>query len=113
MRNEIIEVAKRLVESVEFDVNGLNGKGGHGGLTSDKTLRTAGELRVIIDRAERETGESETAQRLYEAFGRYEYFKTWAELDEQTRDRWRNALSAAIFFERPGSPTNTKGGTND
>lgn len=45
--------AKRLVESVEFDVNGLHGKGGHGGLTSDKSLRAAGELRIILDRLEK------------------------------------------------------------
>lgn len=110
MRNEIIDVAKRLIESVEFDVNGLHGKGGHGGLTSDKTLRTAGELRVIIDRAEREAGDTAPAQRLYEAFGQYEYFKPWLELDDQTRDRWRAALAAALFFDCESSATGTSGG---
>lgn len=45
--------AKRIVESVEFDVNGLHGKGGHGGLTSDKSLRAAGELRIILDRMDK------------------------------------------------------------
>lgn len=53
MTDDLIKAAKTLIENVEFDVNGLHGKGGHGGLTSDKTLRSAGELRVIIDRVER------------------------------------------------------------
>lgn len=52
MTDDLTKAAKMLVESVEFDVNGLHGKGGHGGLTSDKTLRAASELRVIIDRME-------------------------------------------------------------
>lgn len=49
---ELLITSKRLVESVEFDVNGTQGAGGHGGLTSDKTLRAAGDLRILIDRAE-------------------------------------------------------------
>lgn len=53
MIDDLIIVAHRLVESVEHDVNGLNGKGGHGGLTSDRTLRTAHEMRIILDRIER------------------------------------------------------------
>lgn len=53
MIDDLITVAHRLVESVEYDVNGLNGKGGHGGLTSDKTLRTAHEMRIILDRIDR------------------------------------------------------------
>lgn len=56
---ELLIASKRLVESVEFDVNGTQGAGGHGGLTSDKTLRAAGELRILIDRAEHAAIESE------------------------------------------------------
>lgn len=52
--NDLIRGAKALIDSVEFDVNGKNGKGGNGGLTSNDTLRMAGQLRVIISRIERE-----------------------------------------------------------
>lgn len=52
MTQDFIEAVKALIDSVEYDVNGMHGKGGHGGLTSDKTLRAASELRVMIDRAE-------------------------------------------------------------
>ncbi|WP_156390366.1 hypothetical protein [Rhizobium sp. Root1203] len=46
----LMAAAKKLVESVEFDVNGIHGKGGNGGLTSDRTLRASGEVRIILDR---------------------------------------------------------------
>lgn len=46
--------AARLVQSVEFDMNGQFGKGGNGGLTSDQTLRASGEVRIILDRLKRE-----------------------------------------------------------
>lgn len=49
----IIDCAKRLIASVEYDVNGHMGKGGHGGLTSNETIRSAGEMRVAIARYER------------------------------------------------------------
>ncbi len=52
MIDDLKSAAKRLVASVEFDVNGIQGKGGHGGLTSDKSLRAAGDLRIILDRLE-------------------------------------------------------------
>jgi hypothetical protein len=54
MRPDIIAAAKALIRCVEFDVNGENGKGGNGGLTSNETIRAAGNLRVQIDRAEKE-----------------------------------------------------------
>lgn len=57
MNEDLIAGAKKLIASVEFDVNGVNGKGGNGGLTSNDTLKIAGELRVIIDRIERDTKE--------------------------------------------------------
>lgn len=53
MTDEIVVSAKVLIESVEFDVNGANGKGGHGGLTSNETIRAAGKLRVMISRYEK------------------------------------------------------------
>lgn len=46
----LLAAAKALIDSVEYDVNGVNGKGGNGGLTSDKTLRAAGQLRVELSR---------------------------------------------------------------
>lgn len=51
--DELIAAAKALADSVEYDVNGHYGKGGNGGLTSDTTLRASGEVRIIIDRIER------------------------------------------------------------
>ncbi|SMD18270.1 hypothetical protein [Rhizobium sp. RU36D] len=44
------EAVTRLIESVEFDVNGSSGQGGNGGLISDKTIRAAGELRILLSR---------------------------------------------------------------
>jgi len=56
----LIEAAKKLVDSVEFDVNGADGRGGHGGLTSNETLKAAGILRQEIYRAERQSDENAT-----------------------------------------------------
>lgn len=50
MLDSILKAAKVLIDSVEYDVNGVNGKGGNGGLTSDKTLRAAGQLRIELSR---------------------------------------------------------------
>lgn len=47
---KVLAAAKVLIDSVEFDVNGTNGKGGNGGLTSDKTLHAAGALRLALSR---------------------------------------------------------------
>jgi hypothetical protein len=47
---EVLKAAKALIDSVEYDVNGVNGKGGNGGLTSDTTIRAAGTLRVALSR---------------------------------------------------------------
>jgi hypothetical protein len=44
--------AWKLIRCVEFDVNGMNGKGGNGGLTSDDTLRAAGQLRMLLTKME-------------------------------------------------------------
>ena len=43
--------AEALVNSVEFDVNGTNGKGGNGGLVSIDTLRAVSNLRQQIHSA--------------------------------------------------------------
>lgn len=52
---DFIKAAKKLIDCVEFDMNGAGGKGGNGGLLSDTTLRAAHDLRVIMSReAERE-----------------------------------------------------------
>ena len=50
LHRDLVSGAKRLIDSVEFDVNGTHGKGGNGGLTSDQTIRSAGDLRIIISR---------------------------------------------------------------
>lgn len=55
--DHLIKGAKKLIDSVEFDVNGIKGKGGNGGLTSDQTIKAAGELRVIISRLGKEEEE--------------------------------------------------------
>jgi hypothetical protein len=51
---QLVALSRRLIERVEFDVNGIHGKGGNGGLTSDDTIRAAGEMRVLISKIERE-----------------------------------------------------------
>jgi hypothetical protein len=51
-----IAAARKLIQCVEFDVNGIHGKGGNGGLTSDDTLRAAGELRVLLSKMETSEG---------------------------------------------------------
>lgn len=48
----VIRGARRLIGAVDFDVNGINGKGGNGGLISNETIRAADELRLIISRSE-------------------------------------------------------------
>ncbi|WP_430251277.1 hypothetical protein [Neorhizobium sp. DAR64860/K0K1] len=48
----LIVAAQKLVQSVEKDVNGIHGKGGNGGLTSDDTIRAAGEVRVLLSKLE-------------------------------------------------------------
>lgn len=57
MIEDLIKRAKKLISSVEFDVNGFQGKGGNGGLTSNDTIRAAGELRVAISKIEKEQEE--------------------------------------------------------
>lgn len=47
----LLSAAQSLVDNIEFDVNGADGRGGHGGLTSNETLKAAGTLRQEIYRA--------------------------------------------------------------
>lgn len=51
---QLEDAAERIVQCVEFDVNGKFGQGGNGGLTSDQTLRTSNEIRIILDRLKKE-----------------------------------------------------------
>ncbi len=53
----LIAAAERLVEAVSFDVNGIAGKGGNGGLTSNATIRAADECRLAISRYKRAQAE--------------------------------------------------------
>ena len=53
MSSELIKAAKALIDAVTFDVSGINGKGGNGGLTSTETIRKCDELRLAIYRVER------------------------------------------------------------
>lgn len=53
MIEDLVKRAKKLIDAVEFDVNGFQGKGGNGGLTSNDTLRAAGELRVAISKVQK------------------------------------------------------------
>ena len=46
----LIMKAEKLIECVEFDVNGSAGRGGNGGLTSNDTIRASGALRAEIHR---------------------------------------------------------------
>jgi hypothetical protein len=48
-----IEAAEALIDSVEFDVSGKHGKGGHGGLVSIDTLKAVNALRVKCFEARR------------------------------------------------------------
>ena len=57
------KAATKLIDCVEFDMNGAGGKGGNGGLLSDTTLRAAHDLRVIMSReAEREQKQPPTTE---------------------------------------------------
>lgn len=47
---EIVTTAERLVGAVNYDVCGINGQGGNGGLTSTETVRACDEMRLAIAR---------------------------------------------------------------
>lgn len=52
--SDIERAAQKLVDAVTFDMHGVDGRGGNGGLISNETLRAADELRLALYRAERE-----------------------------------------------------------
>lgn len=57
MNKRLIDAAKELVASIDFDVNGIllpkGWHGGNGGLVSDQTIQKADELRRAIAVAEK------------------------------------------------------------
>lgn len=53
--SDLIKAAKKLIVAVSYDVNGIGGKGGNGGLTSNDTIRASDELRLLINRYERQS----------------------------------------------------------
>ena len=44
----VIRASRKLIDCVSYDVNGVHGKGGNGGLTSTETIRASDELRLAI-----------------------------------------------------------------
>ena len=54
MSNSIQDILLELVESVEFDVSGdkMTGQGGHGGLTSNETIKVCGRARMLMNKQE-------------------------------------------------------------
>lgn len=58
---DVIRAARALIDAVHFDLSGINGRGGNGGLTSTETVRAADELRLAIDRYEK-TRKAEAAR---------------------------------------------------
>lgn len=59
--NDLERAAKALMDSVNFDMIGIDGRGGNGGLISLKTMRCSDELRQVLlhMEAERERKKSE------------------------------------------------------
>jgi len=50
---ELERAAKALMDSVNFDMIGVDGRGGNGGLISLKTMRCSDELRQVLLHLER------------------------------------------------------------
>lgn len=57
---ELEHAAKALMDSVNFDMIGVDGRGGNGGLISLKTMRCSDELRQVLLRLENERTTQET-----------------------------------------------------
>jgi hypothetical protein len=51
--SEFIAAAKKLIDAVSYDVNGVNGRGGNGGLVSTETIRASDELRLVVHKVEK------------------------------------------------------------
>lgn len=49
---DLFAAAKALMDSVNFDMVGIDGRGGNGGLISTDTMRRSDELRQVILRQE-------------------------------------------------------------
>lgn len=49
-----LKAVETLIQTIQFDVNGTAGKGGNGGLTSDKAIRQSGELNIMMDRIKKQ-----------------------------------------------------------
>lgn len=47
---DLIKAAEKLSAAVVFDVSGIEGRCGNGGLTSNETIRASDELRLAIYR---------------------------------------------------------------
>lgn len=52
MTEDIYRAAKALMDSVNFDMIGIDGRGGNGGLVSTATTRRSDELRQVLLRYE-------------------------------------------------------------
>ncbi len=53
-----LKAVETLIQTIQFDVNGTAGKGGNGGLTSDKAIRQSGELNIMMDRIKKQEAET-------------------------------------------------------
>lgn len=51
---DLEKAAKALMDSVNFDMIGTDGRGGNGGLISLKTMRCSDELRQVLQRTRQE-----------------------------------------------------------
>jgi hypothetical protein len=56
---DLERAAQKLIDAVTFDMHGIDGRGGNGGLISNETLRAADELRLALYRAQ-QTAEPES-----------------------------------------------------
>ena len=59
--SDVIATARALLERITFDVCGVAGKGGNGGLVSTETVKAADQLRLAISRHEVGNEERELA----------------------------------------------------
>jgi hypothetical protein len=47
---ELIKLGRKLSDAVEYDVNGMNGKGGNGGLVSNETIKANGNFVRLLNK---------------------------------------------------------------
>lgn len=48
--DELIKLGRKLSDAVEYDVNGMNGKGGNGGLVSNETIKANGNFVRLLNK---------------------------------------------------------------